>query len=353
MGSGYVPGGVGYPRGASFPRRGAGMGNTLLSALRREAELEQRRSIEWFGPRMTSADFLSAGHPEAGIGGAGVLGDSLALAKAPQEEALPSTNLTLEELVSRHLAARRESYIDRAWQSFRQAGEYRDPEAEEPAPTYQDAQRLFNLADTAAIEVTEEKPAIKLAIVYTGIAAGQYAEAINALKWFLKNGWDPASQAFKPSYVHALRQMRDFGRFYGERSDYDRQNAAIEDYDSRSVKALSSAKAELAAAGNAATSEAQQAVVNAQAAAAAARALLVLVDWGRQSLTNANTHAGEVAGLATGLPLPPGWLELPTLLRQAMEPVEEPAETPRPGLPLLPGVADGGASSVPPQGNQP
>jgi hypothetical protein len=226
---------------------------------------------------MVSTDYLNWVPSEAGAitgpnslsGDPQVLSQPVVAATSPPS-ADPSAarqSLSLEELVTNHLAASRRSYMEEGWRRFRTGD-------------YQGALRMFSLAENASLDEPEERAYARIAMAYTGIAAGQFAQAANSLEWLVSNSSRPG----QTGHPQAFNRI------------FDDNNAST------------MADLYVSPDGLAQTREYEKANVSVETMAAQnrdlpiARALLALVEWGRGRRPNAIFEARKIrdSGL-TGL----------------------------------------------------
>jgi len=190
------------------------------------------------------------------------------VAAAPRgSEETPPTTRTLEDLITDHVTAMRRSYVDRGWQLF-QAGDYLA------------ALRVFSLAENASLDATQERATIKLAIAYTAVAAGQFAQAAQCIDWLTRDasgGRAGHPEAFnrlfeqivryvpKPIGSGAESSLPTIGDLYGtQRAEYVTYNQVV---DSAAVRNPESASSQ---------------------------ALFALVEWGRGNTDNAIFAARKI-----------------------------------------------------------
>ncbi|MBI4578572.1 MAG: hypothetical protein HY718_02660 [Planctomycetes bacterium] len=257
-----------------FPGAGLVSGDPskeLLTAMRLTSWKQQTGVVDTLSINsrlISGADYLNWMPRGAGLSGAASGGaDTAALYEpvvaAPQEDqgaGASQPKQTLQQLVSNHLVAMRQSYLDRGW------GAFRDGE-------YQAALRLFSMAEYASLDVPEDRAYIKLVLVYAGIAAGQYAQATNSLMWLLDQ--DPntgryrhaaaLNRIFEENDVPTVGEMYDVpGRTGAVDPDYHRHNQLVES-------------------GVAQNPQLPQ-----------TRALLAMVEWGRGRRQNAEFEASKI-----------------------------------------------------------
>ena len=129
--------------------------------------------------------------------------------------AINPPGVSLEALVDNYVAARRTTYLSRAWATFAD-GQYRD------------TQNMLLLANAASAQDPASKPPIKLALVYAGVAAQQYWQAIESLSWLLKN--DPETgEPRDPSVFNQIPNVRSlYGASHGR--DYDVHMRLVENF---------------------------------------------------------------------------------------------------------------------------
>ena len=116
--------------------------------------------------------------------------------------------------------------MQQGWQLFKEAH-------------YREAYDIFSLADAVSVGDPSARSSVKLAILCAGIAAHQYAQAMNALSWFLLR--DPRTGQFPdPLFVNRLGDIR---LYYGEPDGFTShlralQNLAIQNDAAIDLKAI-------------------------------------------------------------------------------------------------------------------
>lgn len=294
-GGGYGGGGFGGFSQTS-PTEGR---RRLLPSLYKQDMQEMRSQAMSQGRRLTSPDYL--GWVQPGM-------DAIEPAVAPASSLLAAENVdiakpaqTLEQLVSNHLDARRRSYESRAREALHDA-------------RYQESLRLLNLADAASLDVPAARARIKMLMVYAGIAGGQYAAAVDAVRWLATPDATTGRLANRLVFKSFFEEMgiTSVGELYGVQADYTDHNQQIQMYATQA------------------------------AGSAEGRVLLAMVEWGRGNRSPALFEAQKVASED-----PHGmWARLPQLMQLAetsdSSKLAVPAGSPLPGLlgiPATPGAS--------------
>jgi hypothetical protein len=194
---------------------------------------------------------------------------------------------SLSQLVNNHLMAMRQSYTAQGWRAF-QDGEY------------QTAIRMFSLAENAALDIPAERAYLKMVMVYSGIAAGQYAQVSNSLMWLL----DQDSQTGRFRHVEAFNRIFDdnkiktIGELYEKPGGSARPAGYQNPVYSAHNKAIENA-------------------VSQDQAALIPKGLLAIVDWGRGRRSDAILTAKKIPATAGRLALLGSLLEEADRLHKA------------------------------------
>lgn len=269
-----------------------------MSAMRANTLVQQQSTVRTMGVRDrldTGTGYLEWVPRELIAGGATSLDADTTVLYQPVVSSEPPAQAvdenepkrSLSELVSSHLGSLRKSYTAQGWQAFERGD-------------YQVASRMFSLAENTALDDAEERAYIKIIMVYNGIAARQYAQASNSLSWLLEQ--DPLTGRF--------RHARAFNRIF----------------DANGVKTIGALYEPPGSAGrssgyqNPAYLSHNQAVETAATqdqTSAPMKALLAMVDWGRDRRGNAVSTARKIAPKDGRLSLLGAVLEEAERLRQA------------------------------------
>lgn len=210
---------------------------------------------------------------------------------------------TFSQLVDNHLMAMRQSYTTQGWRAF-QDGEY------------QTAIRMFSLAENAALDVPAERAYLKMVMVYSGIAAGQYAQVSNSIIWLLEQ--DPKTNRFR--HVEAFNRIFDDNKIktIGELYEKPGGEARPAGYQHPVYGAHN---------------QAIESAASQDQAAPVPRALLAIVNWGRGQRTDAIFTAKKIPATAGKLALLGSLLEEANRLHKAEASGRTPlSAAPLPGL---------------------
>lgn len=263
--------------------------NALLSAFYRTTLQDRRETVSRLGGSSRlglSGDYLDwvpleSGVPAMGGGGmgAGVLGSAgmassgdLATLYEPvvsrqttggETAADDGPKHSLSELVGNHLTSLRHSYTRQAWQRFEEGD-------------YLEAMRLFTLVENAGLDSPEDRADAKLAMVYAGIASGEYASAANALRFLCKRdaaGRMPHADAF--NRLFAINGIDSVGQLYVSAEEAKLDPTWIDPEYLRHIQMV-------------------EAMTVRNPESSPQRALLAVAEWGRGRRTNAIFEAAKI-----------------------------------------------------------
>lgn len=116
--------------------------------------------------------------------------------------AVASFEGTSDVVARKALAARRMAYVNAGWEFFRQE-------------MFREACESFAMADAIVFNdpsqretALKERAEVKLGLVYAAVAAGRYAEAVNALAWLLKPD-KTTGELPDPLFLARVRNIRE------------------------------------------------------------------------------------------------------------------------------------------------
>lgn len=164
-------------------------GNTNLTALdRTRNRLASLGAPEYVAPRASSLKSPQIDQPiDTGSGKTLASTTDEAVAEA-------SPKVSMQELIHRRLAARRQVLMNQTYAHFK-------------ADEYQQVCDRLNLAMQTVIDDPAEKAYMKMLYTYASLSYGQYAQALNALSWVLREN-PQTGELPDPNIFSRLRNIR-------------------------------------------------------------------------------------------------------------------------------------------------